>query len=267
MPAPISRRQMRLTMTCAKRVFCGEVMQRRESFARVCRVLHQCVNASIIGTAGHFGERPGGGHGSSGLSVTLMSDSRAFFSKNAAGTLLVLEPSPACVRTSRRANRDRVAWCCDTANRGSEHIAVRCPETHWRDLPLGRERGVVVRGDAEAGAAAFVRLPRSMINSVTIRSSGLSSRRASYRNQRNGPVVFRLALISVGILRQHILPVAHPVIGPAFSASSCRSIRVRLSGVVRREIRGPRVHPGRHPDRIERDTAQRMPHRQQTEAE
>ncbi len=58
-------------------------------------------------------------------------------------------------------------------------------------------------------------LPSIATSAVTKRSIGQLSRSASWRKKRNGPVLFSVALRMRGILREHVLPVGHPLVGPA----------------------------------------------------
>ena len=86
----MKRRQTRFTITWAKRVFCGAVM----SAASRSRVSvgdwssGLSASASALPVTAANGQT--GATGSPGFNVALMSGSRTFFSKNAAGTMLVL---------------------------------------------------------------------------------------------------------------------------------------------------------------------------------
>ena len=64
--------------------------ERGQAFARILGRLHQLVDRLVVGTAGHFGERPRGWNDFARFERDLISDSRVCFSKNAAGTVLVL---------------------------------------------------------------------------------------------------------------------------------------------------------------------------------
>ena len=65
-------------------------------------------------------------------------------------------------------------------------------------MPLGRVWRVDFAANAKPALPPSCVLPRIIINSVTKRSSGFSSRSESYKNQRKGPVLLLVALMSVG---------------------------------------------------------------------
>jgi hypothetical protein len=203
-------------MTWAKRVFCGAVTRaaRRSRGSR-----GDWRSASSDGPssgAGDGGERPLGSDGLAGLERDLDQRLAVFLFEKRGG--------------HGAAFRDGDGFAFEEGGEGVEVFLFRAvigrvvaagalqldaEKRGGDDVALGGEGRVVVGGEAEAGAAALAlaAAEENQLGDETV--EGFAVAEGLVEEKAEGAGVVEAGLQHAGIFREHVLPVAHPVIGVA----------------------------------------------------